>query len=96
MRRLIVLVLVLTARRPADACIPLFERGIVGAPAFEPADAVAITSEDVEVQCDEHYTCTVTSTFGIAVAKPARASITGYKTADLTLAASVVRSNCHE
>ena len=39
-----VFVLGLCTLRPAHACIPAFTRGIVGAPAFEPADGVAITA----------------------------------------------------
>jgi hypothetical protein len=76
---------VLCAPAPADACIPVFTRSVVGAPVFEPADAVSITSESVDVACDEHYRCTVTSTFAIAVKAPAHASVTGYTTPELGL-----------
>ncbi len=76
---------VLCAPAPAGACIPVFTRSIVGAPVFEPGDAVSVTSEAVDVACDEHYRCTVTSTFAIAVNAPARASVTGHDTFELGL-----------
>jgi hypothetical protein len=72
--------------RPADACIPAFDRAIVGAPAFEPADAVAMTSEDVEVKCDEDFTCTVVSSFRVTVTGSARATVSGTHASDLSLA----------
>jgi hypothetical protein len=83
-----VIAAVIAGERRADACISVFDRGIIRAPAFEPADAVAIMSEDVAVECDEGYTCIVTSTFGVAVGKPARATATAYRAIELTLTAS--------
>jgi hypothetical protein len=84
----VAIAIVLSTTRPSDACIPVFTRAIVGAPAFEPAGAVAITGEDVDVSCDEHYACMVTSTFRITVTQPARASVKAYEATELTLAAS--------
>src|SRR5262245_20747488 len=88
MRHLLAIAIDLCASRPSDACTPAFSRAIVGAPVFEPADAVAITGEQVDVECDEHFACTVTSTFGVAIAKPARASVKAYRATELALTAS--------
>jgi hypothetical protein len=82
------LALLLAGSRPVDACTWPIQRGVVGAPAFEPAGAVTIASEDVAVACSADYTCTVTSTFAIAVTQPARATVIGYHAIELTLSAS--------
>lgn len=74
---------VLFSSSPADACIPAFTRAIVGAPEFEPRDAVTITNESVAVTCDERFACTITSTFDMAVSAPARVTVTGYETPQL-------------
>src|SRR5262245_32406215 len=85
MRAAVAVLLVLCTSRPADACIPAFHRAIVGRPVFEPADAVTVLGEGVDVQCDARRECTVAWTFEVGVAMRARASVTGYHTTELTI-----------
>jgi hypothetical protein len=80
-------VIVLCTAKPAAACDPAFTRAVVGRPAFEPADAVTIGGESVDVQCSEHGDCTVTWTLSVAAAKAANATVTGYLVQELALAA---------
>ncbi len=79
-------VILLCTAKPAAACYPAFTRAVVGRPAFEPADAVTIGGESVDVQCSEHGDCTVTWTLAVAAAKAANATVTGY-VQELSLAA---------
>jgi len=77
--------IVLCTAKPAAACIPIFERAIVKRPAFEPADAVTILGEDVDIQCDDRRECTIAWTFEVAVARTTRASVTGYHSTALAI-----------
>ncbi|HEY5922513.1 MAG TPA: hypothetical protein VIV11_12615 [Kofleriaceae bacterium] len=87
MRVALAVAIVLGTPRIADACYPMFTRAIVGTPQLEPAGAVTITSEDVAVTCDGAETCTVTSTFGLAVTQSARATVRGAFASELALTA---------
>lgn len=78
--------------REAAACSPVFEPSIVGRPAFEPADAARVVSEDVEVDCGTE-TCRVIATYRIDSTAEARMTLPGRRVLSLALQIDgVVRS----
>jgi hypothetical protein len=60
--------------REAAACSPVFEPSFVARPVFEPAVAVQIAGETVDVTCDERA-CEVTAVYRIDAHAPATATV---------------------
>jgi hypothetical protein len=84
-RAVLAVAVVLACARPAAACEPVFDPGVVGRPVFTPADAVTISSEEVEVDCDSR-SCAVSIRYAITVGRPAHATPAGNQTGDSSLA----------
>lgn len=70
--------------REAAACSPVYEPGIFGKPAFEPADAARVVSEDVEVDCGP-VNCRVIATYRLEAAAEARLTFTGRRVLNLAI-----------
>lgn len=84
MRAALIIALLLASHRLSDACQPVFDPSVVARPLSDPADAVTISSEQVDVDCDDRA-CTVEAHYAITVGAPARVTATGKRTSETTL-----------
>ncbi len=86
--------------REAAACWSVFAPGRVARPAFEPAGAARIESEEVDVDCGP-ASCEVVTTYRIAADAEARVTVGGFRTRHVAIevdgaAAAIVRAGARE